>query len=87
MAEARKKRLEELGAELQGRDRTNPAYDETQRPMAAKPPGVGVFAPRPMGALGNASDAGQGRDRFGRRVRQPNVADLRETLGGPEDVA
>lgn len=84
MAAARQKQQEERAQELNpSRERTDPAFDVTKRPTAAKPPGCGNIQPtgRPMGVLGSGvPNAGQGRDRAGNPVREPNVSDLRDTL-------
>ncbi len=80
MAEARQKQIAENEATLPAKMRSQDAPEGSE--PAADPRLEGrVFAPRPMGILDPGVPAlGQGKDRMGRPIQTPRVADLREHL-------
>ena len=84
---ANSEKLEREQTEVDPRKtQTNPneGLDPSRRTFAAsRPPGMalGRLAPRSPGVLSpGPSNSGQGRDRSGNPVREPNIADLRDTL-------
>jgi septal ring factor EnvC (AmiA/AmiB activator) len=88
MAEARERQAEEQATELPAsRQRTSPNAEENlgERVLAPKPQGIAAdryIVGRPPGSALNPVQGGQGLDKFGRPVRDPNVADLREHMPG-----
>ena len=84
MVAARKKNAEEHAEEVGARERTDPTHDPNNFPML-RPPGAMNIAGRPMGALGNAAQAGQGMTTAGDQVREPNIGTVRGAQ--PEDAA
>ena len=79
MIAARKKGAEQKAEELDpSRERTDPSRNAGNFPNL-KPAGAAAFMPvgRPPGAALDAVQAGQGLDKFGRPVREPNVGSVR----------